>query len=453
MSKNIYNVSLLDIMPQSLLSDPFVAAMAKSMDPELQGISAEIIKCILLPRIGDLPEEVVDLLAWQFHVDFYEPSLDINKKRSLVRNSITWHRKKGTPAVVESLATEVFGSGEVLEWWEYGGNPYHFKILTTEDFGEMARFKRALYTVKNLRSRLEAIVFRVNLEYSTNLRQKILIQLKNNINFWTPYDTQLTFNGIVNFDGTYLFSGNRHGPKHLTLMRRKMFCGTVNELNNIAIVSANINAASTISSSHGHFMRIYLFARPGRAANFSGLLRFDGAINFDRLFVRNTVTFCRRVFNTSAATEPVQKALCKVDIATINQIPPTSHNILIRKILRVGPSRAANFGGTLKFNGISDFNSLLILSTVTFCRRVPISSKPEVAQRTLFQVDLTSTNHLVVSHATDMKKVFPAASGQAANFSGRLRFDGASNFDRTLTKQPAALRIYRNDILTEEVAV
>ena len=119
---------------------------------------------LLLPRLDELSEEVIDLLAWQWHVDFYEPSADIATKRQLVRESIAWHRIKGTKAAVEKMARTVFKGGVVTEWFEYGGEPYHFRIdlLTAPNItqDDTARLLAVVNAAKNVRSVLDELRFR-----------------------------------------------------------------------------------------------------------------------------------------------------------------------------------------------------------------------------------------------------------------------------------------------------
>jgi len=157
---NIYNIDLLDILPESLKQDPQIQAMCAAITLQLQAVSNAIIECILLPRIDELPGEVLDLLAWRFHVDFYDASYPVETKRQLVKNSLAWHMRKGTPSAVEKLITAIFGDGEVQEWFEYGGQPYHFKVLTSNNAAittDVQRFERAVQSVKNTRSVLEAV--------------------------------------------------------------------------------------------------------------------------------------------------------------------------------------------------------------------------------------------------------------------------------------------------------
>jgi phage tail P2-like protein len=161
MSKTIYEISLLDIMPQSLLSDPLVKALAQALDPELQAISADIVQCVILPRIDELSEGLLDLLAWQMHIDWYDPDADIEVKRKLVKSAFIIHRRRGTPSAIEDVIQTLFGDGYVQEWFEYGGDPYMFKVITTNPSVSVElinQFTSVLNSAKNARSHLEEII-------------------------------------------------------------------------------------------------------------------------------------------------------------------------------------------------------------------------------------------------------------------------------------------------------
>ena len=164
---NLNSLSLSDILAPSIKNEE-ILAVAHALDPELQEITSSIIESIILPRIDELPEDVVDSLAWQFHVDFYEPlGLDINKKRSLVKSSLNWHRRKGTKSVlvemIQILYTERF---KIIEWFEYGGNPGYFKIILNEDVSltenDAKNISLAVKELKNVRSWLEEILITQN---------------------------------------------------------------------------------------------------------------------------------------------------------------------------------------------------------------------------------------------------------------------------------------------------
>lgn len=166
MIKDIHSLSLLDILPDNLLADKQVAAAAQALDGELQAVTAATIETLHLPRLDVLPEKVLDLLAWQWHVDFYEPlGMSVETKRKVIRKSIAWHRMKGTLSAVEEVVSTIFATNAVVEeWFEYDGNPYCFKITVSADstafkLDDLQEVRRLVNKVKNVRSWLEEIYF------------------------------------------------------------------------------------------------------------------------------------------------------------------------------------------------------------------------------------------------------------------------------------------------------
>ena len=160
---DLRNISLLDILPESLKSDPDFYAMAVAISPEIREISAAIDEVLFYANLDNLPEPLVDLLAWQKRVDFYDASLPLEKKRQLVRLSDEFKRRKGTAWAVDQVVSAAFDDSEVSEWFEYGGQPYRFKVTTTDrvtDETRLASIIKAIHAVKNKRSRLESITIR-----------------------------------------------------------------------------------------------------------------------------------------------------------------------------------------------------------------------------------------------------------------------------------------------------
>lgn len=157
---NMATVKLIDLVPPSIRDDPEVQAAAAALEAELQAVTAAIPTVMLVPRIDELPEDVIDALAWQWHVDFYEPGISLAQKRTLVKTSIAQHRRKGTPYAVEQVVKAIWSDAVVQEWWEYGGDPFYFRVIRIS--GQVSpesypRLKRAVDAVKNVRSWLEGV--------------------------------------------------------------------------------------------------------------------------------------------------------------------------------------------------------------------------------------------------------------------------------------------------------
>lgn len=160
---NLSDQKLMEVAPPSISGDETIRNISAAADPELRNISADTLLLLLLPRLDELPESIIDALAWQYHVDFYDDAASLEKKRKLVKQSIKWHRRKGTPAVVEEVCAAVFKSAKVEENWEYGGEPYHFKVvMITEampDISVVNSLQRAIEHTKNVRSWLDGVSF------------------------------------------------------------------------------------------------------------------------------------------------------------------------------------------------------------------------------------------------------------------------------------------------------
>lgn len=162
------DVMLSEIMPQNLLEDKTIADCCKAIDTELTKVSKLCREVLLISRIDELNEDVIDLLAWQLHVDFYDKKLPLANKRKLVKQSIDWHRRKGTKYAVEQVVSAAIGNSTIEEWFEYNGKPYTFRITnelnTVGKSISMEMLVKCINSVKNVRSHLESITLKRKLE-------------------------------------------------------------------------------------------------------------------------------------------------------------------------------------------------------------------------------------------------------------------------------------------------
>lgn len=160
---NLADYELKSLLPYSISGDAEIRNICDAIKGKLREIDADAGLLLLLPRLDELSETLVDELAWQYHVDYYTPAIDLPTKRNLVRNAILQHRIKGTPAAVEEVCRVVFKSAVVYENWEYGGKPYHFQVrLITEgipDTTVIDKLTQAIYSAKNTRSWCDGMSF------------------------------------------------------------------------------------------------------------------------------------------------------------------------------------------------------------------------------------------------------------------------------------------------------
>ncbi len=153
------------LLPLFMRKEKDDLAIARNLDPVIRMFGEKVEICSDWGYIDVLPEEFIDALAWELDVDWYNPKADrpLSVKRELVKNADEVHRHLGTKAAVESVATDIFGSGHVEEWFEFGGTPGTFKLWTGQILTSdtVARFMKTVSQVKNARSHLVEVTCRI----------------------------------------------------------------------------------------------------------------------------------------------------------------------------------------------------------------------------------------------------------------------------------------------------
>ena len=168
---NIEDYFIHKNLPQSLDKEN-VQEVAKVVDDTLLSFDKTIAEVLIYPAIDMLGSELINTLAIQMHCDFYDDTLPLAVRRNLVKNSIAWHRIKGTPAAVEQMIQTVYQTGVVEEWFEYGGEPFFFKVnlgdsqITTQKIKNLIKMINAS---KNVRSWLEVLRFSKSIDITRYL--------------------------------------------------------------------------------------------------------------------------------------------------------------------------------------------------------------------------------------------------------------------------------------------
>ena len=116
-----------------------------------------------ISMIDELPEDILDVLAVELRTPYYSGDLSLERKRDIIKKTLRWFFKAGTPAALEEFIAAVFGEGYIVEWPEFTEPPYTpgtFDIVTdvrmTEDIVE--QFLQLIRRVKNTRSHLRRVL-------------------------------------------------------------------------------------------------------------------------------------------------------------------------------------------------------------------------------------------------------------------------------------------------------
>lgn len=163
---DIYSIDFTRCLPPVLKNDPKMVALAQSIAEQLHITADQISKNIIYARIDELDERTLDIIAYDLHIDWYDFSYPIEAKRRTIKESVKIHRKLGTKYAVEAALGAVFPGTRIEEWFEYGGDPYMFRVIIgVSESGLTAERQDAVLErirfYKNLRSHLESISYRM----------------------------------------------------------------------------------------------------------------------------------------------------------------------------------------------------------------------------------------------------------------------------------------------------
>lgn len=156
--------NMLAQLPAVLRNDPRLLALGSSIAGVLEQRAGEIQRISIYSCIDQLPEELLDILAYDFKVDWWDPEYTLDEKRATLKSSWHVHRKLGTPAAVVDAISAIYPDTQIAEWWEYGGEPYHFRLMINSTFEgiDQQRHERVMSRVryyKNLRSVLDDVEY------------------------------------------------------------------------------------------------------------------------------------------------------------------------------------------------------------------------------------------------------------------------------------------------------
>ena len=156
---SIYDSDLLFTLPKVLADDQDFKTLAEVIADELKRLVSAISRVVIYPDIENVPERVLDILAVDLHIDWYDLAFSVSVKRRLIKNSVKVHRYLGTKYAVETALSDVFPESKVAQWFEYGGEPFYFKVDINTGSGvtttELESVMKSINYYKNLRSHLD----------------------------------------------------------------------------------------------------------------------------------------------------------------------------------------------------------------------------------------------------------------------------------------------------------
>lgn len=121
--------NLLRTLPSVLSNDEDMRALASVIAEILSARVEEIDRLRIYPQVENVPENLLDILADDFKIDWYGYNYPLSVKQSQFRSSFKVRRYLGTRGAMQTALSDLYPGTVVEEWFEYGGDPFYYRVL------------------------------------------------------------------------------------------------------------------------------------------------------------------------------------------------------------------------------------------------------------------------------------------------------------------------------------
>lgn len=170
MIKSLKDARIVDALPRIIANQAWVQAMSGALGEIHQQTLRFADNSQIYTKLDTASEKVLDALAVNWKIDWYDTGYSIEQKRRIVKSALVVRRTMGTVGAVKSQADAIYPGSTLEEWFEWGGEPGLFRIsvdVTTTDKNQWVQvlsldeIERRLATAKRYTAHLDSVSYQV----------------------------------------------------------------------------------------------------------------------------------------------------------------------------------------------------------------------------------------------------------------------------------------------------
>lgn len=168
----IEDLNFMALLPGFMQGDNANIGLSEGVNKVSADLARRIKLLTTWDQIDYMSSAELDMLADELHISWYNKSATKEVKRNIIKKSDMVHAKLGTNWAVMQVITEYFGESKIIDWYDYGGEPWHFKIQTLNQSilnSKANEFMRILEKVKRKSAHLDAIELVSDGQCNTNV--------------------------------------------------------------------------------------------------------------------------------------------------------------------------------------------------------------------------------------------------------------------------------------------
>lgn len=146
----LQDTGLIEGLPPGIAEQHWVKVLDAVFRERKKRELEAVRKVFVYTAIDSAPENILDILAVQFKVDWYRDDYPIDTKRRVIKTAMEVRRYCGTEWAVKQAISAIYPNSEIVEWYDYNGTPGHWRLRV--NITENADI--AYYTIKRMESLL-----------------------------------------------------------------------------------------------------------------------------------------------------------------------------------------------------------------------------------------------------------------------------------------------------------
>ena len=151
--------TLMSVYPPVLGKDQLFNALGQATAEVLGQAFIDTKHASIYTRIAELDESLLDVLAKDFNIAWYDYNYPLETKRRVIAAAFSVYFNNGTKGALETALKAVYPNAEVDEWFNYGGLPYHFRVILNDQAEDYDAVNKMIRLYKNERSWLDSISY------------------------------------------------------------------------------------------------------------------------------------------------------------------------------------------------------------------------------------------------------------------------------------------------------
>lgn len=129
MIKSLREARIVDGVPRIVAGQEWVQALSEALGVLHEKTLDFADASQIYTALDTAPEDVLDALAVNWKIDWYDTGYTVEQKRKIVKTALTVRRLMGTVRAVKLQADAIYPGTDVEEWFDYGGDAGYFRLF------------------------------------------------------------------------------------------------------------------------------------------------------------------------------------------------------------------------------------------------------------------------------------------------------------------------------------